>query len=672
MKSTVAIFSAALASAVPAEAADQVLRLAGRTELPGYTGDFDHFEYDLGGNRLWLAAEDHGTLDLFNLKTGKKEKSLTGVAGTPHGILFVPEKNRLIVSDSGGESMRTRLIDATSYAVQGRLELAAPASDAMGYDATTHRLYIVNGGRDAKLNQTWLSAVDAVTLERFGDLKFDTDKVESMAIEQKGNRLYINVTGKNLLAVFDKRTLEVLATWPIKEAQQNAPLAFDEERRRLFVVTRKPGMLIVLNADTGATVASFKAPERCDQVIWDAANRRVYALGGEGFIGVFRQSDADHYQELARVPTAPGAKTGILVPELKRLFVAVSPGEEKTGAAILRFDVAQDAPPQFYRLEAADTLRSARPDWDYLTLDESRGYLFIGRRADGVTVYDVKAKKVVRTLEKSEDANAVVLVPEFDRGYTTNGDGSTTVFRLSTLELIDRIKFGEDADAGFYDPVTRQIAFAMGDSGKIAFVDAKTGKLLGDLAMDSKQLEGTAPDGEGSLFMALRDRNAVAKIDVAGRKLSALWKTEGCEQPTAVAYDRADRRVFIGCRGTKPVLAVMDAESGKVVGTWEIGRGNDGVVYDAEARRIYTSNGIDGNLVIYQKLDANTYRLAEAATTRPYARTMALDRKTKKVYLVTAEGTADPEKKINKAVAPFYPNHYFADTFTVLTFAPHP
>lgn len=673
MNSTVAIYCAALCCAVlPAEAANQVLHLAGRTELPGYTGDFDHFEYDLKGNRLWLAAEDHGTLELFDLKTGKQVKSFTGVVGTPHGILFVPEKNRLIVTDSGGEGMRVRLIDATSYAAQGALELAAPASDSMGYDASTHRLYIVNGGRDAKLHETWLSAIDPVTLQRFGDLKFDTDKVEAMAIEEKGNRLYVNVTGKNLLAVVDKRTLEVLSTWPIKEAQQNAPLAFDEAHRRLFVVTRKPGMLIVLNASTGATVASFKAPERCDQVIWDPANRRVYALGGEGYIGVFRQNDPDHYEELARVPTAPGAKTGILVPELKRLFVAVSPGEGKTGAAILRFDIAPEAPQPFYRLETAATLRSASPDWDYVTLDESRGYLFIGRRADGVTVYDVKAKKIVRTLEKSEDANAIVLVPEFDRGYTTNGDGSATVFQLSTLELVDRIKFGEDADAGFYDPVTRQIAFTMGDSQKIAFVDAKTGKLLGDLAVDSKKLDGTAPDGEGSLFMALRDRNAVAKIDVAGRKLSALWKTEGCEQPTAVAYDRADRRIFIGCRGTKPVLAVMDAESGKVIGTYEIGRGNDGIIYDASARRIYTSNGIDANLVIYDQLDANTYRLAEATTTRPYARTMALDRKTKKVYLVTAEGTADPEKKINKAVAPFYPNRYYPDTFTVLTFAPHP
>ena len=94
------------------------------------------------------------------------------------------------------------------------------------------------------------------------------------------------------------------------------------------------------------------------------------------------------------------------------------------------------------------------------------------------------------------------------------------------------------------------------------------------------------------------------------------------------------------------------------------------MIYDADTKKIYTSNGVDANLVIYDQVDANTYKLAEATTTRPYARTMALDPKTKKVYMVTAEGTSDPAKKINKAVAPFYPNRYFPDTFTVLTYVP--
>jgi DNA-binding beta-propeller fold protein YncE len=323
---------------IGALAADNALRLVERRDMPGYTGDFDHFEYDLKGHRLWLAAEDHGTLDVFDLDTLKMQKSVTGVVSTPHGILYVPEKNRLLVTDSGGD-MLTRVIDASSYKVTGTIKLAAPGADALGYDSGRNRLYVVNGGRDAKMQETYLSVLDPVTLQRHGDLKFDSDKVEAMAIESKGNRLYVNVTGKNYVAVVDKETLAVLATWPIKEAQQNAPAALDEPSRRLFVIARTPGTLIILNADTGATIASFKAPERCDQLIWDAANRRIYALGGEGYIGVFQQNDPDHYVELARVKSAEGAKTGIVVPELKRLYVAVSPGEGKSGGALLRYDI---------------------------------------------------------------------------------------------------------------------------------------------------------------------------------------------------------------------------------------------------------------------------------------------------------------------------------------------
>lgn len=324
----------------------------------------------------------------------------------------------------------------------------------------------------------------------------------------------------------------------------------------------------------------------------------------------------------------------------------------------------------FYRLESAVTLKSAEPDWDYVTLDPARGLLFIGRRGEGAVVFDVKARKVVRTIAKTEEAGAITLVPEFDRGYTANEDGTTTIFQLSTLNTINRVKFGDSADSGFYDPVTKQIAFTMGDSSAMAFLDAKTGKVLDTMKVDSKKLDGTAADGEGNLLMALRDKNRVVKIDVAQRKIAAEWPTTGCEQPTGLAYDKEHKRVFVGCRGTKPVLAVMDSQSGQVVTTLDIGRGNDGVIYDAATRKVFTSNGVDANLVVYEQVDPNTYKLVEATTTRPYARTMALDPKSKKVYLVTAEGTTDPAKKINKGVAQFYPNRYFADTFTVLTYAP--
>jgi DNA-binding beta-propeller fold protein YncE len=339
-------------------------------------------------------------------------------------------------------------------------------------------------------------------------------------------------------------------------------------------------------------------------------------------------------------------------------------------AAGIVFASSSFAAAPFYRLESAVTLDGAAPDWDYVTLDPKRPYLFIGRRGAGVTVYDVSTHKTVTTLADSKDAGAIRLVPELDLGYTANEDGTSTMFKLSTLKTVRRIAFGKDSDSLFYEPVSKQLVFTMGDSKALGFVDATDGKVLGTLAMDSHKLDGAAADGQGNMFVAERDTNRVAKVDVARRKLVAEWPTTGCTQPTGLTFDPASKRIFVGCRGDKPVLAVLDAGSGKVVTTLTIGRGCDGVVFDADTRRIYTTNGVDANLVIYEQVDPDTYKLVEAVTTRPYARTMAFDPKTKKVYTVTAEGVADPAKKINTAVAPFYPNRYYDDTFTVLTYAP--
>jgi DNA-binding beta-propeller fold protein YncE len=322
--------AAATAAQAPA------LQAAGKVELPGYEGDFDHFEVDLKGNRLFLAAEDHDTLEVFDLKSLKHLKTITGVE-TPHGLLYLPDVNKLVVTQTGSDGA-TKVIDGASYRIVGSFKHTKGA-DSMAYDAPRKRLYAAAGGRDMKQASTWLVELDPYTGKNYGELKFDTDKVEAMAIEEHGNRIYVNVTGKKEMAVIDKTTRKVIAIWPIKTEGQNAPLAFDEAARRLFVITRNPGKLLVVNADSGATIAEFKAPERCDQVLFDKARKRIYALGGEGYIGVFAEKDADHYEELPRVASAPGAKTGILVPELDKLFVAASPGESKAMAAVLIYNV---------------------------------------------------------------------------------------------------------------------------------------------------------------------------------------------------------------------------------------------------------------------------------------------------------------------------------------------
>jgi hypothetical protein len=337
-------------------------------------------------------------------------------------------------------------------------------------------------------------------------------------------------------------------------------------------------------------------------------------------------------------------------------------------AALLMPVLAQAAP--FYKLESAVTLPGPVSGWDYVTFEPGRSYLYLGRRKEGVTVYDAKAGKVVGNIENSEDANSAKLVPEFDRGYTVNEDGSSTEFQISTLKTLGRIKLGEDADNAFYEPQSKQLLFMMGDSKQVAFVDAASGKLLGKLKMDSEKLESAVPDGQGNMLVAERDRNRVERIDMKAHKVTATWPTTGCEQPTGMDEDSASGRLFIGCRGSKPVLAVMDSHSGKVVADLEIGRGNDGVVYDAKSHKVYTSNGVDADLVIYRQEGPDQYKLDQAIGTRPQARTMALDPETGKVYLITAEGVVDPVQAINRAAAPFYLNSYFPDSFTLLTYAP--
>ncbi len=312
------------------------LSIIGHTDLPGYEGDFDHFEADVAGNRLFLAAEDHGTLEVFDLATGALKKTVKGPIETPHSILYMPDVHKLLVTETG-KSM-SHYFNSDTYAFEKPLQLVQGA-DSFGYDAPANRLYIVTGGKDVPMKDSWLEKVDPKTGKHYGKLHFDADHVEAMAVEQHGPSLFINVTDKNYVAVVNKATLKVEKTWPVTAAEQNCCFAFDEANHRLFMVTRKPGKILVLNSDTGATLATFGAPARVDQIVWDEKHKRAYAMGGEGWISIIEETDTDHFVERPKLVTAPGAKTGILVPERDELFVAVSPGENKTMAQVLRIKV---------------------------------------------------------------------------------------------------------------------------------------------------------------------------------------------------------------------------------------------------------------------------------------------------------------------------------------------
>ncbi len=313
---------------------NQPLRLEGSTPLPGYTGDFDHFAIDQATNRLFLAAEDHSTLEVFNLTTGEHEKTIDAV-DTPHAIFLVPGTNRMIVTDSGKDL--SPILDATSFKVLGHLQLA-PGADAAAYDASTGRYYVVTGGKDVDMNVSYLNEIDPKTGQVLRKLEFDSNHTEAMRAEQKGNRIFVNLADKNEVAVVDKTTFKVIARWPLSGASANLCMALDEANHRLFIVTREPTKMFVLDTDSGATVATLDVPAIVDGVFYDALRKRIYVPGAVGEIGVYQQDDPDHYRELARVPSAKGAKSGLFIPQLDRLYVAASPGRG-IGGAVLWYDV---------------------------------------------------------------------------------------------------------------------------------------------------------------------------------------------------------------------------------------------------------------------------------------------------------------------------------------------
>lgn len=328
--------AALLLSPLAAAHAADAVKLAGETAIPGYEGDFDHFDVDVKGDRLFLAGEEGKTLEVFKLSTGQRIVELKGLE-TPHSLLWLPKKNELLVID-GEKGLIWR--DGKTLKVKRVKALGAASADSAAYDPASGRLFVVTGGKDVSMPVSFLNAVDPNTGRTIWVTKFASDHVEALAVEAKGGRIFINDTARNELAVLDKATGKVLKSVKVKEAEQNAPIALDETTHRLFVVTRKPGKLIVMNADTLATLAEFAAPGRTDQVTWDPVNRRVYVTGGEGYVSVVEQIDADHYAEVQRAPSGAGAKTAILSPDAKRLYVAQSPGDTKALGKLIWFDIS--------------------------------------------------------------------------------------------------------------------------------------------------------------------------------------------------------------------------------------------------------------------------------------------------------------------------------------------
>src|SRR5579872_651428 len=300
---------------------DEPLKLVQTIPLPGlHDGDFDHFQLDLPGQRLFLTAEENAAVEVIDLRTNKVVHTITGL-NTPHSMAYNPDSKKLFIVDED----RVDIYDGTSLKPLGKIPMKAHA-DASIYDPVAKLFYVGNGGKQAHEDYCLLSIVDTTSGEKVGDIKIDVDQIEAMAIEKSGTRLFVNMTTTSAVGVVDREKRTVIATWPNAEAgKANGPMAFDEANHRLFVVTRDPNKVIVMDTNSGKVVANLPNTGQfiSDDAVYDPSTKRIY-VAGSPFLNIFQQRSPNGYQLLGQVPTSYHANTAILIPELNQYYVAVN------------------------------------------------------------------------------------------------------------------------------------------------------------------------------------------------------------------------------------------------------------------------------------------------------------------------------------------------------------
>ena len=304
---------AGLANAAPPPPAP-LFKLLRTLPLPGVEGRIDHLALDAVEKRLVVAALWSNTVEVLDLEKGTVEHTLRGLA-EPQGVVILPETGRIAVTC--GEDGSLRFFDGRTFAAAGRVDLGADA-DNLRLEAETGRLVVGFGSGGLAFVRDGQVAAKA-PLEAHP---------ESFQLAAKDARIFVNVPRAGHVAVVDRKLARVIAKWPLREASDSYPMAFDEERQRLLVGCRTPARLLVIDTDpsspnAGKAVAAIPISGDVDDIWIDAPAKRIYLSCGEGFVDVVEQADADRYTRLGQVPTAAGARTSLFAPASGRLYVAV-------------------------------------------------------------------------------------------------------------------------------------------------------------------------------------------------------------------------------------------------------------------------------------------------------------------------------------------------------------
>jgi DNA-binding beta-propeller fold protein YncE len=304
------------------------LKLITATPMPGFTGDFDHFGLDRKGNRLFLAAEEHKTVEVFDLRTGARTHSIEGFAH-PLMMVYLPESNQLVVTD--GDDNAVHLVDCKKYKIIKTIKLGQGVDHGV-FNPVNKYYYVESGGGSSSPTHV-LSIIDTKSFKHVGDVAgLPGNSNEGMVVDRTGKKLYVNLTGTDEVGVIDLDTRQLVAKWPLPDAHEAHAIILDEPNHRLFTAARKPAQFIVFDTDTGKVVTSLPCVGVNSDMSFDVSRKRIYVTGSEA-ASVFEQRDADHYEHIADVPTAYRAKSSIFVPDLKRLYVAAS-GKGKPDAKL--------------------------------------------------------------------------------------------------------------------------------------------------------------------------------------------------------------------------------------------------------------------------------------------------------------------------------------------------
>jgi YVTN family beta-propeller protein len=286
------------------------LRLEKTIPLPNVAGRIDHLAFGVENQRLFVAALGNNTVEVVDIKSGKVVRSISGLA-EPQGVLYEPQKKRLWIAN--GADGTVRIFDAQTFQPLRSIALGDDA-DNIRRDADAQRVYVGYGSGG-------LAAFD-VEANKVADTKLDAHP-ESFQLENSGSRMIVNLPNSKKVAVVDRGKSAILASWATDDATSNFPMALDEADSRLFIVCRRPAVLLALDTKSGTVVAELPTVGDSDDLFYDAKRKRVYASGGAGEIFVYQQQDPDHYSKIARIETVKGARTSLFVPELGRLFLAV-------------------------------------------------------------------------------------------------------------------------------------------------------------------------------------------------------------------------------------------------------------------------------------------------------------------------------------------------------------